>query len=410
MPAAATDYFMEATRRFSSTIGSGGVADSSVQTIPMTSVTGLSTATGIELTLDRVNVNGVKTLDKEEVVRGVVNGLNIINTVRGVEGTAQAHAAGAVVEMRLTADMWNRMIAGVTVEHNQNGTHKSALVTSLKASGAEVDTGTEDAKIVTPKAIADSNIAMIADIPVKASGAEVTTGTDDGKFVTPKALADAGIAAGGGSGTDGWNDDTEHTWVYASASTFTIAGVDLTAIFQKGTRLRFKQGGGYKYAVVVASSFSTNTTVTIAVNNDYTIANAAITDNYYSYAVRPQGYPSYFSYTPTLTKPTGMTGTPSIQFSVFQIIGTWCHVKMMWSGSFAGTVTGTSWTMSLPVNGIGIAGSPRYTGVGYAERVGAAITIIYAYSNLANMNLRMYNNAAFANGDQEYDAEMFYPI
>lgn len=216
------------------------------------------------------------------------------------------------------------------------------------------------------------------------------------------------VPASGGS-TDGWTLDA-YTWVYASASTFTIAGVDLTAVFQKGTRLRFKQGAGYKYAVVVASSFSTNTTVTIAVNNDYTIANAAITDNYYSYSVRPQGYPSYFSYTPTLTKPTGMTGTPSIQFAVFQIIGTWCHVKMMWSGSFAGTVTGTSWTMSLPVNGIGVAGSPRYTGVGYAERVGAAITIIYAYSDLANMNLRMYNNAAFAAGDQEYDAEIFYPI
>ena len=33
-------------------------------------------------------------------------------------------------------------------------------------------------------------------VPVKASGAEVTTGTDDAKFVTPKALADAGIRAG----------------------------------------------------------------------------------------------------------------------------------------------------------------------------------------------------------------------
>lgn len=36
-------------------------------------------------------------------------------------------------------------------------------------------------------------------LPVKASGAEVTTGTDDAKFVTAKALADAGVGAGGGS-------------------------------------------------------------------------------------------------------------------------------------------------------------------------------------------------------------------
>jgi hypothetical protein len=33
----------------------------------------------------------------------------------------------------------------------------------------------------------------------KATGAEVITGTDDAKYVTPKAIADAGIAPGGGS-------------------------------------------------------------------------------------------------------------------------------------------------------------------------------------------------------------------
>ncbi len=205
MPAAATDYFMEATRRFSSTIGSGGVADSSVQTIPMTSVTGLSTATGIELTLDRVNVNGVKTLDKEEVVRGVVNGLNIINTVRGVEGTAQAHAAGAVVEMRLTADMWNRMITGVMVEHNQNGTHKSALVTSLKASGAEVTTGTEDAKIVTPKALSDAGI-LVGGKLIMPHGDSVAP-TDEGELAWDS--DDNRAKVGDGSGTKTIIPDTD---------------------------------------------------------------------------------------------------------------------------------------------------------------------------------------------------------
>lgn len=63
------------------------------------------------------------------------------------------------------------------------------------ATGAEVNTGTDNAKQVTAKAIADSNVAFIADIPVKATGSEVTTGTDDAKFATPKALADALIFA-----------------------------------------------------------------------------------------------------------------------------------------------------------------------------------------------------------------------
>ena len=66
-----------------------------------------------------------------------------------------------------------------------------------KATGAEINTGTDDAKFATPKAIADSNIAFLGDIPsvpVKATGAEINTGTDDAKFATPKAIADSDIA------------------------------------------------------------------------------------------------------------------------------------------------------------------------------------------------------------------------
>lgn len=61
--------------------------------------------------------------------------------------------------------------------------------TTTKATGAEVNTGTDDAKFVTAKAIADSTIGK-----VKASGAEVNTGTDDVKFATAKALKDADLA------------------------------------------------------------------------------------------------------------------------------------------------------------------------------------------------------------------------
>jgi len=69
-----------------------------------------------------------------------------------------------------------------------------ALVTPpVKATGAELNTGTDDAKFATAKALADSDYAKTSDIPtlpVKATGAEIDTGTDDAKFVTPKALAD----------------------------------------------------------------------------------------------------------------------------------------------------------------------------------------------------------------------------
>ncbi len=100
----------------------------------------------------------------------------------------------------------------------------------------------------------------------------------------------------------GWVSADE-TWTYASASTFTVSG-DQTAKYSKGTRLKFTQTT-VKYAVVVASSYGApNTTVTILVNTDYTIANAAITAPFYSYTMNPQGYPDYFN----LAAPTFDTG------------------------------------------------------------------------------------------------------
>lgn len=143
-------------------------------------------------------------------------------------------------------------------------------------------------------------------------------------------------------GSDGWTDDSSHTWVYASASTFTIAGVDLTTTFTKGTRLRFKQGGSYKYYVVVGSSFSTDTTVTIAVNNDYTIANAVITDNYYSYSANPQGYPGWFSYTPTFG---GFSASPVVECK-YSINGRLFHMQIVRTSG--GTSNATSFTISIP--------------------------------------------------------------
>src|SRR3712207_5742932 len=99
MPAAATDKFIKGARRFSTTLSSG--IDASTGTIPLTSVTGLPTDTAVEITIDRVDVNGNLTLANEEVIRGIVSGSSIINGVRGVEGTARAHSSGAVVEVRL---------------------------------------------------------------------------------------------------------------------------------------------------------------------------------------------------------------------------------------------------------------------------------------------------------------------
>ena len=139
---------------FSTTL-STGIGTGTGDTITPASVSGLPTDTPITLTFDRVDSGGVATPTKLERIRGIVSGGNFISYVRGKDGTTeQAHSAGAVIEMIWNADDLNDMVDWGVVEHNQDGTHKSALVTTLKATASEVATGTEDAKIVTPLAAA----------------------------------------------------------------------------------------------------------------------------------------------------------------------------------------------------------------------------------------------------------------
>lgn len=131
MPAANTDKFIKLARKWVGQIGSGGVSDASVTTVPLASATNLPTDTAAVVVIDRVDSNGTKTPNLEETVIGVVSGSNLTSCVRGVEGTAQAHLAGAVVEVLFTAAAHNKLVDGLLVAHNQDGTHKSGSVFTL---------------------------------------------------------------------------------------------------------------------------------------------------------------------------------------------------------------------------------------------------------------------------------------
>lgn len=92
---------------------------------------------------------------------------------------------------------------------------------------------------------------------------------------------------------------TTETWTYNSVSG--IVGVinvptDATERYAIGDRVRWKQGGGYKYGIVVAVAA---TTISVITGTDYTLTNAGITDNYISKWVNPVGFPHYFSWAPT---------------------------------------------------------------------------------------------------------------
>ncbi len=326
MAATNTDLLKKVAKRWVGQIGAGGVADAVTTTIPLASVTNLPTTTAVLVTLDRVSSNGVATPNLEETVIGVVSGTNLIGCVRGAEGTAQAHNAGAVAEVLITAKGYNDVLDAFLVGHTQLGAHSltqltdtngnETIKTPATASAVNEVTVTNAATGTAPQISATGDDTNI-DLTLKGKGSgNVKLGTallkfpnadgTNGQALTTNAsgvLSFSTISAA----SDGWTADS-NTWTYASASTFTIAGVDVTAQFTTGTRLKFTQTT-VKYAVVISSSFSTNTTVTIAINTDYTITNAAITLPYYSYQASPQGYPTWFTFAPTYSAGGSMTYT-----------------------------------------------------------------------------------------------------
>lgn len=150
--ASAADYFKSVARRWVGQIGSGGVSDASTTTIPLSSTTNLPTGTGVVVVIDRVDSNGTATANLEETVTGVVSGSNLVSCTRGVEGTAQAHNAGAVVEVLVTASLWNDVMTGILVQHDQTGKHTNITGSNVTASGTATLSHVVACEI-TPRAI-----------------------------------------------------------------------------------------------------------------------------------------------------------------------------------------------------------------------------------------------------------------
>jgi len=109
------------------------IPDGTTTSFSLTSSSGLTDGEVYYFTIDRVDASGNKTPAKKEVIKGKLNGTNVVDCIRGVEGTAQAHSSGATVEIIWTAAQWNSLKSHITTEHNQDGTHDSTKVTTRTA-------------------------------------------------------------------------------------------------------------------------------------------------------------------------------------------------------------------------------------------------------------------------------------
>ncbi len=195
----------------------------------------------------------------------------------------------------------------------------------------------------------------------------------------------------------GWSPANE-TWVYVSATSFKVEGVDVTSKYPKGTRIRYKQGGAYEYGVVISSAFSTDTTVTLATNTDYALANDTITDNGYSYMANPVGYPQYFNYTPTFDVDTiddASGGQPTITTARFGVIGKTCYGYINANGKKVTANARIGFTPPIVFS----SEIDNYTALGagfdqYAEKVGVIIRL--------STNFRIYWNDTIADDTPVY--------
>lgn len=128
-----------------------------------------------------------------------------------------------------------------------------------------------------------------------ATGPGVPVGGTAGQFLSKKSDTDYDTqwvaAPTGGGSTDGWNP-VNATLSYSSSDApnyvLSTGGVDLSNVMPLGARIRLYQTNAFKYGIVVAVNA---TTITIYGGTDYSIANATITNPYFSVAKAPFGFP-----------------------------------------------------------------------------------------------------------------------
>ena len=182
-----------------------------------------------------------------------------------------------------------------------------------------------------------------------------------------------------------------YTWTYASATTFTIA-TDVTVYFPVGTKIKLTQTTVKYFYVLSAVYGAPNTTITITGGSDYSLANAAITSPYYSYAASPQMFPNTFNFTPvwtgSVTNPVLNNGTLAGQFMMIGRQVTYAILLTMGSTTTYGS---GEWSFTLPV--AAVLGVVLFTGTAKLLDSGTAHYGVIGLIATAN-GLGFYNAAS----------------
>lgn len=197
---------------------------------------------------------------------------------------------------------------------------------------------------------------------------EINGNIDNANIKTAAAIAGSKLAADSidvtakASSWDGWVHVTD-SWSYASSTTVTVP-TDATTKYSVGDKIKF-DNSSTKYFYVTAVS---STVLTLSGGTDYTVANSAISNVYYSKASTPLSFPQWFSYTPTWTNLTIGNGS---QTNKFKMDGTKVTVtNEVTLGSTSSVGSGVTFTW--PVTAASYATSKTSVGVGRLDDTGTA--------------------------------------
>ncbi len=196
----------------------------------------------------------------------------------------------------------------------------------------------------------------------------------------PSSIFGASSSVAGGSG---WSSAGAWTYVSADAPSFVFSETgDLTATYSPGMRVKYTQTT-VKYGIVTKVALNGGVTeVTIYGGTDYTLANAAITNPYYSFSKAPQGFPlSPAKWTVTVTDTSGATQASPAQNTWYNInnfqlvvpIGCWDVDYQVGAGAL--DASGATWTVMVTLS---TANNTESNGQFTAYFDSASVTRIFA--------------------------------
>lgn len=170
--------------------GTSPVADTTTDTLNLSGGTGI-TVTGDSAT-DTVTIATTITQYTDEMAQDAVGGM-VDTTLTYTDGTPELKVSNPVTPQTtgftITAGTTPKTLT-VALDANVSGTNTGDQTLPVKATGAEVDTGTDDAKFLTAKAVNDSH-----NVPSVSPGTSGNVLTSNGTDWTSAAPAASGSVA-----------------------------------------------------------------------------------------------------------------------------------------------------------------------------------------------------------------------